>query len=69
MCDLSERRLLAEEREEDRYHELYAQIEDQMRADYIRDFGPTYRAAYPFKPDYELIDSMVCKKMRSGWSD
>lgn len=69
MCDRAERRLLAEEREEDRYNELYAQIEDQMKAQYLRDFGPTYRQAHPFKRDHDLIDKMVCKRMRSGWSD
>ena len=69
MCDRAERRLLAEERGEEHYQELYAKVEDEMKAQYLKDFGPTYRAAHPFKRDHDLIDAMVCKRMRSGWDD
>lgn len=67
MCDQSIRRLTAQEREEETYRALYEQVEASMRADYERDFGPTYRAMHPFKPDWQVIDKAVTKMMRSAW--
>lgn len=67
MCDTSILRLTAQEREEERYRELYEQVEASMKSEYERDFGPTYRAAHPFKPDWKAIDKVVTKMMCSSW--
>lgn len=67
MCDRSERRLLAEERESETYMMLYRQVEADMAAQYQLDFGPTYRQKFPFQPDADVIDKIVSKLMRSTW--
>ena len=69
MCDRAERRLLAEEREEEHYQELYAKVEDEMKAAWERDFGPTFKAKYPYVPDGAVIHKEVTKRMRGRWND
>ena len=69
MCDRSERRLLAEERESDTYREYFQQVDEQMRLAYEADFGPHYRSLHPYRTDGPLVDKIVTKMMRSGWSD
>lgn len=69
MCDRAERRLLAEERESETYREYFQQVDEQMRLEYERDFGPTYRAMYPYRTDGPAVHKIVTKMMCSGWSD
>lgn len=40
----------AEDREQERYDELFAEIEEAQRDAYFLEFGPEYRAQHPFKP-------------------
>jgi len=68
MCDTSIRRLTAQEREEEEYRSLFAQVDEQMKAGYEKDFGPTYRQLYPYKSDWQLIDKVVTRMMRSAWA-
>lgn len=63
------RRLTADERDRKdaqhaaRYEELTAQVEAEELAEYDRDFGATYKALHPYKPDgsrvhFKVIDLM-----------
>lgn len=67
MCDRAERRFTAEEREEEHYQTLYAEVEAADREDYDRSFGKTYKEKYPFRADATSIRKRVDKLMRSGW--
>lgn len=66
MCDRAERRFTAEEREEEHYQTLYAEVEAADREDYDLAFGPTYRRLYPYEPDGPKIHKIVERMMRSG---
>jgi len=68
MCDTSIRRLAAQEREEEEYRSLFAQVDEKLRLEYEVSFGPTYRQLYPYKSDWQLIDKVVTKMMRSAWA-
>lgn len=67
MCDRAERRFTAEEREEEHYQKLYAEVEAADQEEYDRSFGSTYKVKYPFKADVTSIRKRVDKLMRSGW--
>lgn len=61
------RRLTPDEQEErraDRYEELYAQIEANMREEHDREFGDDYRKYHPFKPDGRRIHAAVMAQMQ-----
>lgn len=67
MCQRNIRRLTPDEQEErqaDRYEELYAQIEANWRETYDREFGSAYRLKHPFKPDRNLIHAATMAQMQ-----
>jgi hypothetical protein len=53
-----------EERQADRYEELYAQIEANMREEYDRLFGAGYRSKNPYKPNSDRIHAAVMAQMQ-----
>lgn len=59
-----EKRDRNEEQEQERYEELYAEIEEKQRAEYCRDFGPDYRIKYPFRGDgiHEAVMARMAKE-------
>ena len=67
MRDEKCRRNAAIEREEESYRALFQQVDEQMRLEYERDFGPTYRSMYPYRTDGPAVHKIVAKMMRSGW--
>jgi len=52
------------EQEQDRYEELYAEIEEAEREEYDRAFGAEYRALHPFQPDRGRVHAKVVARMK-----
>lgn len=64
MCQPNIRRLTPDEREDQRYEELYAQIEANARETYDREFGEKYRSMNPWRPDGRLIHAATMAQMQ-----
>lgn len=67
MCGHSIRRRLTpdladvqDDREQERYDQLYAELEDEARAEHDREFG----SAIQYKPDGARIHAAVMAKMK-----
>lgn len=66
-CRLSqEQRDRREERNQELYERVFAEIEDEERQQYEDDFGPTYRAKWPYKPDGARTHTKVLKRMKDA---
>lgn len=64
-CRLSqEQRDRREERSQELYERVFAEVEDEERRQYEDDFGPTYRAKWPYKQDGVCIHAKVVKRMK-----
>lgn len=67
MCQPNIRRLTPDEQQEradERYNDLYAQIEANMRETYELEFGPAYRLKHPFEPDRNRIHAATMARMQ-----
>lgn len=60
MCQRNIRRLTHDERDEQRYEELYAQIEVEERHEHDEQFGP----AIKFKPDGMRVHQKTVARMQ-----
>lgn len=66
-CRLSqEQRDRREERNQELYERVFAEIEDEERRQYEDDFGPTYRAKHPYMADSARIHTKVAKRLKDG---
>lgn len=71
MSCLSIRRLTAAERKArdeqraDRFEELTAEIEAEEMHEYNEQFGPLYKAKYPFQADPERVRQKVEARLRA----
>lgn len=48
---------------QERYAELYAEIEAAERAEYDEQFGPIFLQQHPFKPDGARVHAKVLQRM------
>jgi len=48
-----------------RYDAVYAQAEAEEREEYEKQFGPTYRAKYPFKTDGVRLHEKVIARIKA----
>lgn len=75
MCGRSIRRLTGDERaardeaESEHYQALYAEIEDQEREEYDREFGPTDNPAHQFKPNGARVHEKVLARIGQERND
>ncbi len=76
LCTSIRRRTAAErERQEqlysERYDTVYAEVEARMRAEYDEQFGPTYRAKYPFTPNgaavHDKTQAQLKQELNAGY--
>ncbi len=51
------------------YDRLTAEVEAADRAEYEEQFGPTYKARFPYQANGPRIDERVCKMMRDMRED
>jgi hypothetical protein len=65
------RRLTAAERSErderhaTRYERIESELKESQRAEYEREFGPTYKERHPYVLDGEALHERVLQRMRA----
>ena len=59
-------RAAREERDAELFQEMRAEVEEEMRQEWERDFGPTFKAKYPFNPHSEEIDKITYQRLRAN---
>lgn len=66
-CRLSqEQRDKRQEQHVELYERVFAEVEDEERAKYEDDFGPTYRAKHPYTADGARSHAKVVKRLKDG---
>lgn len=55
-----------EGREAEMYADMRAQVEGEMAAQYLKDFGPTYRTKHPFKLNADTVHDTVLARLRAA---
>lgn len=64
-CRLSqEQRDRREDMNQELYERVFAEVEDEERRQYEDDFGPNFRAKWPYKPDGARIHAKVVKRLK-----
>ncbi len=61
--DRSIRLMDAEERAATAYRHAYEEIEERLRAEYEAEFGPAFRARYPFTPNGQIIHAVAMQQI------
>ena len=57
------------EDDSERYRYLYEELKAADRAEYEREFGATYRARHPFKPNGQSLHARVTAMMQAERDD
>lgn len=57
------RRKTREELDQERYEQVYAEIEAAEREEYDREFGQEFRVKHPFKPDGARVHAKVIERL------